>query len=87
MSILPSRYHLNIPTVTLNNAPLVHTDSNKYLGVVISHTFKDDNDIVRQLKFLYSSANTIIRKFSRCTIPVKTFKIILSQFLLLYSMV
>ena len=71
MSILPSRYHLNIPTVTLNNAPLVYTDSIKYLGVVISHTFKDDNDIVRQLRFLYASANAIIRKFSRCTIPVK----------------
>ena len=42
LSILPSRYHLNIPTVTLNNAPLVYTDSIKCLGVVISHTFKDN---------------------------------------------
>ena len=73
MSILPSRYHLNVPSVTLNNAPLVYADIIKYLGVVISQTFKDDNDIVRQLRFLYASANsrTIMRKFARCTISVK----------------
>ena len=60
MSILPSRYHLNVPSVTLNNAHLVNADSIKYLGVVISQTFKDDNDVVRQLTFLYASANTIL---------------------------
>ena len=71
MSILPSRYNLSIPNVTLNAVLLVYTDSIKYLGVFLSQSFKDDVDIKRQLRCLYASANTIIRKFACCTVPVK----------------
>jgi hypothetical protein len=71
MAILPRRYKLTIPTVSLNNIDLVYADSIKYLGVIFQCSFKDDADIARQLRCLYASSNTLLSKFSRCSIPVK----------------
>jgi hypothetical protein len=71
MTILPKRYKLSIPSLSLNNADLVYTDSIKYLGVVLNSNFNDDGDISRQLRCLYASSNTILRKFTYCTQKVK----------------
>lgn len=71
MTILPSKYKLCTPTVKLNDVTLAYADSVKYLGVIVTHNFKDDNDISRQLRSLYASGNTILRSFAACTVPVK----------------
>ena len=71
MAVVPSRYKLNLPIVTLNNINLVYENSVKYLGVVIDSKLKDDADISRQLRSLYASFNSLISNFSRCSIPVK----------------
>ena len=42
-----------------------------YLGHVISDDLSDDKDILRQRRKLYAQANTLCRKFSMCSIPVK----------------
>ena len=39
MTILPKRYKLSIPSLSLNNADLVYTDSIKYLVVVLNNNF------------------------------------------------
>ena len=71
MDILPNRYKLSIPNVSLNGDNLVYTDSIKYLGVILNNSFKDDADIMRQLRCLYASSNILLRKFSHCSLPVK----------------
>jgi len=71
MAVLPNRYKLTVPTVTLNNIDLEYADNIKYLGVVLQNNLKDEADIVRQLHSLYASSNTLLSKFSRCSIPVK----------------
>ena len=42
-----------------------------YLGHVISDDLSDDKDIFRQRRKLYAQANTLCRKFSMCSVPVK----------------
>jgi len=71
MAILPNRYKLSLPTVSLNGDDLVYTDNIKYLGVILNNTLSDDNDIMRQLRCLYASSNILLRKFSHCSLPVK----------------
>ena len=71
MIFLPKRYKLTVPTVSLDGNTLDYEDQIKYLGVVLSSDCKDDNDISRQVRCLYASANTILRKFASCSIPVK----------------
>ena len=48
-----------------------HVQQIKYLGVILTNTFKDDMDIARQLRSLYASSNIILRKFASCSISVK----------------
>ena len=70
---LPKRYKLTVPTVSLaclDGNTLDYEDQIKYLGVVLSSDCKDDNDISRQVRCLYASANTILRKFASCSMPV-----------------
>ena len=55
----------------MNHEQLKYVDSVKYLGVILSKDFSDNLDIQRQLRSLYARANTILAKFSYCTLPVK----------------
>jgi len=71
LTILPARYRLSIPTVSLNGIPFEYAKSIKCLGIVISTTFMDDKDIARQLRTLYASANMLLSKFYCCTRTVK----------------
>ena len=66
ITILPKTYKLSIPSLSLNNADLVYTSSIKHLSVVLNKNVKDDGDISRQLRCLYASSNTILRKFAYC---------------------
>ena len=43
----------------------------KYLGHFITNDLSDDRDILRQRRKLYAQANTLIRKFNFCSVPVK----------------
>jgi hypothetical protein len=71
MIVPPKHYNLIIPSITLNGNQLQYTDTVKYLGVLLSSSFKDDCDIQRQLRSLYASGNTIMTKFAHCTLSVK----------------
>ena len=62
MIIKPNRYKLKIPDVYINDVKLDYVQQIKYLGVILTNTFKDDMDIARQLRSLYASSNIILRK-------------------------
>ena len=72
MSFYPKGFYNSItPNVILGGTCLRWTDQHKYLGVNISCDSKDDIDIKRQCKAIYSRGNMLIRKFKTCSDNVK----------------
>ena len=46
-------------------------DHIKYLGVLLNEDSKDNDDLYRHRKYLYSRGNMLIRKFKHCSEDVK----------------
>ena len=61
-------YKLSCPTFYMNNEKL---DSIKYLGFTFSSDKKDDNDMSRQMRILYTKSNRLLRLFHCCSTDVK----------------
>ena len=55
----------------MDNQLLKYTDNVKYLGFTFSSDQKDDKDLLRQLKMLYTKSNTLLRLFYNCSTDVK----------------
>ena len=55
----------------MSTEKLEHTNSTKYLGFTFSSDKKDDIDMLRQLRILYTKSNRILRLFNCCSINVK----------------
>ena len=62
---------LFVPNVYLNGKPLIYVVTPKYLGVYINNTLSDDDDILRQVKALYTRGNMLVNCFNRCSNQVK----------------
>ena len=62
---------LNTPPFILNNEAIPVVEDYCYLGHIIDKEMNDEKDIHRQRKKLYQQGNSIIRKFSICTLDVK----------------
>ena len=43
----------------------------KYLGIHLNQSHTDDNDIMRQIKFLYTAGNRLRSDFSKCSVSIK----------------
>ena len=71
VTFLPRHYNSSTPSVHIESNVLEYVSNMKYLGVILSSSCKDDNDITRQLRCLYASANSILRKFACCSVAVK----------------
>ena len=64
---------LNIqPFVSINGSSIKFVSDTKYLGVLLNQRAKDDQDILRQVRYLYCAANTARSKFHRCSNDIKT---------------
>lgn len=63
---------LYIPQVTLNKEPLKWVSDCKYLGVSIEDSGKDNLDIKRHVRSMYTRGNLLINRFKHCTDDVKT---------------
>ena len=59
------------PNFTLSSNILLVSKDIKYLGHYISDDLSDDRDINRQQCKLYGQANTLLRRFSKCSSDVK----------------
>ena len=70
MIVKPIRFNLHCPSVSLDNVKLNYVNHVKYLGVILQDTLKDHDDMSRQLRFLYSRCNTLLRKFGKCSYQV-----------------
>jgi len=56
----------------MNNLDLKYVDEFKYLGYIISHNKRDDNDVLREVRAMFTRTNILARRFGSCSIPVKT---------------
>jgi hypothetical protein len=63
--------HILPPSVFLNGNNIGYVDNVKYLGVILNKSLDESQDIKRQLRSLYASANTILLKFAHCSVSVK----------------
>ena len=53
VAFLPRKFQLSgVPTLTLNHNQIRFVDSVKYLGIYLSSTLIDDNDIARQVRHI-----------------------------------
>ena len=48
-----------------------YADNVKYLGFTFSSDQNDDNDIIRQLRMLYTRFNRVLCLFHHCSVNVK----------------
>ena len=72
MCIKPKCYKdLQVPTFYLNRRSLTFTSEQKYLGFMMTDAFTDDNDITRQMKYMYCVGNSLVRNFKHCNDEVK----------------
>ena len=62
---------LNMPTVYLNGKALNFVSSHKYLGVLFCDDQRDDDDITKHIRGLYSRGNVLTKNFRQCSDDVK----------------
>ena len=58
-------------SVYLDGDIISFVNSHKYLGVKLSESSKDNEDVLRQTRSFYIRANMLIRKFAKCSYDVK----------------
>ena len=69
---LPRKFQLfGCPTLILNHNKIRFVNSVKYLGVYLSSTLNDDDDIARQVRYIYCCANMLKYRFYQCSRIVK----------------
>jgi hypothetical protein len=59
------------PSLHFNDVPLSFVNSFRYLGHLLRFDQSDDDDIARELRNMFVRTNILIRKFSKCSFPVK----------------
>ena len=64
----PQRYSLTPPCMCIGQNKLDYVEKVKYLGVYLTNTLSDKDDIMRQLRSLYSRANYLLCKYSQCSV-------------------
>ena len=55
-----------------NNVELKFVDEFKYLGYIISNDERNDKDVLREVRGLFTRANILARRFGLCSVAVKT---------------
>ena len=58
-------------TILLNSEVFEQVSSFCYLGHIISEDGSDDSDIMRHCRYLYAVGNSLIRRFSSCSLAIK----------------
>ncbi len=62
---------LHVPTFYVDDKAVDYVNCHKYLGFNLSDDMKDDVDITRQIRGLYTRGNMIIKCFRHCSVDVK----------------
>jgi hypothetical protein len=62
----------SFPALHLGSQPLQYVPNFKYLGHKLMNTNMDDADIQREITNMFIRTNLLLRKFSKCSVNVKT---------------
>ena len=60
------------PQLYLDTLVIPHVSECKYLGIIVCQK-NCDRDLKRQMKKFNANANMLLRRFSKCSIPVKCY--------------
>ena len=71
MVFKPKSYKLSCPRLYMDNQLLKYTDDIKYLGFTFSSDQKDDKNLLRQLRLLYTKSNRLLPLLYHCSTDVK----------------
>ena len=77
LSFASSNFKLNIkPNVVLSDFKIQFVNEIKYLGVFLNSKLHDDEDINRQVCYLYGTANKLKKCFYKCLIKIKNVRVL-----------
>lgn len=71
MVFKPKNYKLSCPRMKLNDNFLQYVSAFKYLGYHFNENFKDDDEILHQIRTFYARLNSLLRDFAHCSISIK----------------
>ena len=63
--------NLQIPDIVLNGLKISVVDEHKYLRIVLQSDQKDESDMKRQIRCIYTRGNMLISRFKNCSVNVK----------------
>ena len=72
LCFIPRTVKISRPQLYLDTLVIPHVSECKYLGIIVCQKNCDRN-LKRQMKIFYANANMLLRRFSRCSIPVKCY--------------
>ena len=67
--------HAVCPSFIVNGVVIPESDKVKYLGYIICSDLSDDEDTMRQRRYLYAQGNVLSRSFHMCSINVNNINI------------
>ena len=59
------------PRLKVGDSYISYASQFKYLGHIVSGDMTDDDDIEREIKYMFIRTNMLIRKFKKCSVAVK----------------
>ena len=72
LCFIPRTVKISRPQLYLNTLVIPHVSECKYLGIIVCQK-NCDRDLKRQMKKICANANMLLRRFSKCSIPVKCY--------------
>ena len=63
---------LRFPNILFNNRSLQFASEFRYPGHINNNEFKEDDDIKQEIRNLFVRTNLLLRRFSKCSVEVKT---------------
>ena len=72
LCFIPRTVKISRPQLYLDTLVIPHVSECKYLGIIVCQK-NCDRDLKRQMKKFYANANMLLRRFSKCSIPVKCY--------------
>ena len=72
LRFIPRTVKISRPQLYVDTLVILHVSECKYIGIIVGQK-NCDRDLKRQVKKFYANANMLLRRFSKCSIPVKCY--------------
>ena len=72
LCFIPKTVKISRRQLYLDTLVIPHVSECKYLCIIVCQK-NCDSDLKRQIHILYANANMLLRRFSKCSIPVKCY--------------